>query len=152
MRERQSGFMNAIGGDARFEVLESVSGDFLRSKGAECMRYLLDKYGAKGIDVVYSHNDSMTLGALGVHARSRRAGDDHGGGADAGRDDPPKIMHPQAPPLGAMSSIQEIIEKVGRYASVGTPYMASETYVAGYADANYGVPTGSPIQNAHTTE
>ena len=66
MRERQQGFMSAIDGDARFEVLESVSGDFLRSKGAECMRWLLDKYGADGIDVLYSHNDSMTLGALEV--------------------------------------------------------------------------------------
>lgn len=66
MRERQAGFMQAIAGDARFEVIESVSGDFLRSKGEECMRYLLDKYGAAGIDVVYSHNDEMTLGALDV--------------------------------------------------------------------------------------
>lgn len=30
------------------------------------MRYLLEKYGAEGIDVVYSHNDEMTLGALKV--------------------------------------------------------------------------------------
>lgn len=30
------------------------------------MRYLLDKYGPEGIDVVYSHNDEMTLGALKV--------------------------------------------------------------------------------------
>ena len=66
MRDRQTGFMEVIGGDGRFEVLESVSGDFLRSKGEECMRYLLEKYGAKGIDVVYSHNDAMTLGALDV--------------------------------------------------------------------------------------
>lgn len=66
MRDRQAGFMQAIDGDGRFEVIESVSGDFLRSKGEECMRYLLDKYGPKGIDVVYSHNDEMTLGALDV--------------------------------------------------------------------------------------
>ena len=66
MRERQAGFMQAIAGDDRFTVIESVSGDFLRSKGEECMRYLLDKYGAEGIDVVFSHNDEMTLGALDV--------------------------------------------------------------------------------------
>lgn len=66
MRDRQAGFMQAIVGDDRFDVLESVSGDFLRSKGAECMRYLLDKYGAEGIDVAFCHNDEMTLGALGV--------------------------------------------------------------------------------------
>ena len=66
MRDRQAGFMQAIAGDGRFTVLESITGDFLRSKGRECMRTLLDKYGAAGIDVVYSHNDEMTLGALEV--------------------------------------------------------------------------------------
>ena len=66
MQDRQTGFMQAIRGDGRFTVLESVSGDFLRSKGEECMRYLLEKYGPDGIDVVYSHNDEMTLGALKV--------------------------------------------------------------------------------------
>lgn len=63
MRRRQLGFMQEIEGDERFTVLESVSGDFLRSKGEECMEYLLDKYGDQ-IDVLYSHNDGMTLGAL----------------------------------------------------------------------------------------
>ena len=66
MRDRQAGFVEAIAGDARFTVLESITGDFLRSKGRECMRTLLDRYGAEGIDVVYSHNDAMTLGALDV--------------------------------------------------------------------------------------
>ena len=70
MRERQAGFMQAIAGDDRFAVIESVSGDFLRSKGEECMRYLLDRYGEEGIDVVYSHNDEMTLGALDVLERA----------------------------------------------------------------------------------
>ncbi len=63
MRKRQEGFMDAIRGDSRLRVLESVNGDFLKSRGAECMRYLLEKYGS-GIDVLYSHNDEMTLGAL----------------------------------------------------------------------------------------
>ena len=66
MRDRQTGFLQAIAGDGRFTVLESITGDFLRSKGRECMRSLLDRYGAAGIDVVYSHNDAMTLGALDV--------------------------------------------------------------------------------------
>ncbi len=66
MRERQAGFMQAIDGDDRFTVIASVSGDFLRSKGEECMRSLLETYGAEGIDVIYSHNDEMTLGALDV--------------------------------------------------------------------------------------
>ncbi len=70
MRDRQRGFMDAIAGDPRFTVIDSISGDFLRSKGEECMTTLLDRYGADGIDVVYSHNDSMTLGALDVMDRA----------------------------------------------------------------------------------
>ena len=66
MRDRQRGFMDVIGKDQRFEIVDSVDGDFLRSKGEECMRDLLQKYGTDGIDVIYSHNDSMTLGALDV--------------------------------------------------------------------------------------
>lgn len=66
MRDRQKGFMDVIGQDARFTVIDSVDGDFLRSKGEECMRELLAKYGSDGFDVIYSHNDSMTLGALDV--------------------------------------------------------------------------------------
>ena len=66
MRDRQKGFMDVIGQDARFTVIDSVDGDFLRSKGEECMRELLAKYGSDGFDVIYSHNDSVTLGALDV--------------------------------------------------------------------------------------
>jgi len=65
MIERQSGFADVISNDARFTMLESVSGDFLLSKGRECMEYLLDKHGDT-IDVLYSHNDSMTIGAVEV--------------------------------------------------------------------------------------
>lgn len=65
MIERQSGFAQRINGDPRFTMLESVSGDFLLSKGRECMEYLLKKYGSS-IDVLYSHNDSMTIGAVEV--------------------------------------------------------------------------------------
>jgi simple sugar transport system substrate-binding protein len=63
MVERQRGFLDAIAGDKRMKVLESIDGDFLKSRGAECMRSLLETYG-DSIDVVYSHNDEMTLGAL----------------------------------------------------------------------------------------
>ena len=63
MRQRQAGFAEALAGDERMCVLESIDGDFLKSRGAECMRSLLEKYGDE-IDVVYSHNDEMTLGAL----------------------------------------------------------------------------------------
>ena len=66
MRERQRGFMDVISQDARFTVVDSICGDFLRSMGEECMRELLNRHGRDGIDVIYSHNDSMTLGALTV--------------------------------------------------------------------------------------
>ena len=73
MRDRQNGFMDVIGQDERFTVIDSVDGDFLRSKGEECMRDLLAKYGNDGFDVVYSHNDSMTLGALDVLEKTQDA-------------------------------------------------------------------------------
>jgi simple sugar transport system substrate-binding protein len=63
MMQRQQGFMDAIAGDDRMVVLESIDGDFLKSRGAECMRYLLETYG-DSIDVLYSHNDEMMIGAL----------------------------------------------------------------------------------------
>ncbi len=65
MRQRQAGFADAIAGDGRIHILESIDGDFIKSRGAECMKILLDKYGDE-IDVVYSHNDEMTLGAIPV--------------------------------------------------------------------------------------
>ena len=74
MQDRQRGFMDVIGKDERFTVIESVDGDFLQSKGEECMRELLQKYGTDGIDVIYSHNDAMTLGALNVLEKEETAG------------------------------------------------------------------------------
>ena len=61
--ERASGFRSMIAGDERFEIVETISGDFLRSKGKECMQALLERHGGE-IDVIYSHNDGMTLGAI----------------------------------------------------------------------------------------
>jgi len=63
MKQRHAGFMETIGQDPRMTILDSVDGDFLRSRGAECMRELLAEYGDQ-IDVVFSHNDEMTIGAL----------------------------------------------------------------------------------------
>lgn len=63
MRQRHIGFLDMLSDDERMVLLESVNGDFLRSKGAECMKYLLEKYGDQ-IDIIYSHNDEMTMGAL----------------------------------------------------------------------------------------
>ena len=77
MRERQRGFMDVIREDSRITIVDSICGDFLRSKGEECAVQLLDKYGKDGIDVIYSHNDSMTLGVLDIlEQRGMRPGKD----------------------------------------------------------------------------
>ena len=65
MISRYKGFHDLIDRDERFEVLDTISGDFLRSKGRECMETFLRKYPDQ-IDVLYSHNDAMTLGAIEV--------------------------------------------------------------------------------------
>ena len=62
MRQRQKGFEEAIAGNPKYEIIKTVSGDFLRSKGKECMRDVLRQ--THDIDVLYSHNDAMTLGAI----------------------------------------------------------------------------------------
>ena len=62
MKQRAIGFREMLEGDPRFTIIQSVSGDFLRSKGKECMENILAE--TLEIDVVYSHNDAMTLGAI----------------------------------------------------------------------------------------
>ena len=59
--KRAQGFREIIAGHP-FEIIYSVSGDFLRSKGYELMCTILDTL--DDIDVLYSHNDGMTLGAI----------------------------------------------------------------------------------------
>ena len=59
---RADGFRQIIENSPRFEIIYSVSGDFLRSRGYEIMRGILEEL--KDIDVLYSHNDGMTLGAM----------------------------------------------------------------------------------------
>ena len=54
-------FMTGI---QKFEIIYSESGDFLRSKGYELMDSILNRFNFNDIDVLYSHNDSMTLGAI----------------------------------------------------------------------------------------
>ena len=62
MRLRYAGFREELGDDQKFRILDSISGDFLRSKGKECMRELIAKH--PDIDVLYSHNDAITFGAI----------------------------------------------------------------------------------------
>ncbi len=62
MLQRAEGFREAIAGHENLRLIDSMSGDFLRPKGKECMKVLLEKH--ERIDVLYSHNDAMTLGAI----------------------------------------------------------------------------------------
>jgi simple sugar transport system substrate-binding protein len=47
-----------------FRIIYSESGDFLRSKGYELMCEILENEELRSMDVLFSHNDSMTLGAI----------------------------------------------------------------------------------------
>jgi simple sugar transport system substrate-binding protein len=80
--KRAQGFREVLAEHHNFEIIYSESGDFLRSKGYELMNSIFDRFkdnGPKspGFDVVYSHNDSMTLGAIdAMKERGIRPGTD----------------------------------------------------------------------------
>jgi len=59
---RAKGFREVIDSRPEFRIVESISGDFLRSKGYEIMQDILTRN--RNIDVVFSHNDGMTLGIM----------------------------------------------------------------------------------------
>ncbi|MDR3161022.1 MAG: ABC transporter substrate-binding protein [Spirochaetaceae bacterium] len=59
---RAEGFREILGSYPQFQIVFSESGDFLRSKGYELMRAVLDTH--RDIDAIFSHNDGMTLGVL----------------------------------------------------------------------------------------
>ena len=61
---RKEGFISKLDGNAQFEIVISVSGDFMRSKGKECMEEILKI--TPDIDVLYAHNDDMALGAIEI--------------------------------------------------------------------------------------
>lgn len=62
MKQRTIGFREVIAANENLQIIHSVSGDFLRSKGKECMEIFLSQ--THDVDVLYSHNDAMTLGAI----------------------------------------------------------------------------------------
>ncbi len=67
--ERAEGFRSLIRNYPKFKIIYSQDGDFLRSRGKEMMDQIISQNGGlkingKSIDVIYSHNDSMTLGLL----------------------------------------------------------------------------------------
>jgi simple sugar transport system substrate-binding protein len=63
---RYEGFRSVISSDPKFEVIFSASGDFMLSKGREIMQQVLELYRPGDINVLYSHNDDMTFGAIEV--------------------------------------------------------------------------------------
>jgi len=62
MQGRAEGFRELLANNPKYEIVQTISGDFLRSKGKEKMIELLRS--VPNIDVLFSHNDSMTLGAI----------------------------------------------------------------------------------------
>lgn len=61
---RYKGFRDVISSYPKFSVIFSEDGDFMLSKGEEIMQKILRLYDPKDIDVLYSHNDDMTFGAI----------------------------------------------------------------------------------------
>jgi len=63
---RYKGFREVLSAYPKFKVIFSEDGDFMGSKGRELMQKILSLHAAKDIDVLYSHNDDMTFGAIEV--------------------------------------------------------------------------------------
>jgi len=63
---RYEGFRGVISSHPQFRVIFSEDGDFMLSKGREIMQQVLAHHDPKDIDVLYSHNDDMTFGAMEV--------------------------------------------------------------------------------------
>lgn len=60
---RSKGFEEVIKENPNIRIIGSGAGDFMRSKGKELMEKFLKDEG-KNINVVFSHNDDMALGAI----------------------------------------------------------------------------------------
>jgi galactofuranose transport system substrate-binding protein len=63
---RYAGFREVLAPYPKFKVIFNEDGDFMASKGREIMQKVLARHDAKDIDVLYSHNDDMTFGAIDV--------------------------------------------------------------------------------------
>lgn len=61
--DRKRGFQEIIASDPRYQIIRSQSGDFTRARGKEVMEAFLKAEGRR-IDVLYSHNDDMAIGAI----------------------------------------------------------------------------------------
>lgn len=76
---RGNGFNDALAASpnkAKYNIIASQTGDFTRAKGQEVMESFLKSYGDK-IDVLFSHNDDMALGAIqAIEAAGLKPGKD----------------------------------------------------------------------------
>ena len=61
---RYEGLREVFAEHPKFEIVTSISGDFMRSKGRECMEMILQE--TPDIDIIYAHNDDMALGAIEI--------------------------------------------------------------------------------------
>jgi galactofuranose transport system substrate-binding protein len=61
--DRKRGFQEIISADPRYKIIRSQTGDFTRAKGKEVMEAFLKAEG-KRINVLFSHNDDMAIGAI----------------------------------------------------------------------------------------
>jgi len=74
--DRAAGFGDAIKG-TKIDTIASQTGDFTRDGGKKVMEGFLQKYGVKGIDLVFAHNDDMALGAIeAIEAAGGKPGKD----------------------------------------------------------------------------
>ncbi|WP_426564158.1 substrate-binding domain-containing protein [Angustibacter sp. McL0619] len=74
--DRAAGFGDAIKG-TQIKTIASQTGDFTRDGGKKVMEGFLQKYGVKGINLVFAHNDDMALGAIeAIEAAGGKPGTD----------------------------------------------------------------------------
>jgi galactofuranose transport system substrate-binding protein len=74
--DRAAGFADAIKG-TQIKTIASQTGDFTRDGGKKVMEGFLQKFGVKGINLVFAHNDDMALGAIeAIEAAGGKPGTD----------------------------------------------------------------------------
>jgi len=61
---RYEGVREVFEENPKFEIVYTITGDFMRSKGKECMEIILQE--APDIDIIYAHNDDMAMGAIEI--------------------------------------------------------------------------------------
>lgn len=61
--DRRKAFADGLAKHPDLKIIDSQSADFSRAKGKEVMEAFIKKHG-KSIEIVYSHNDDMALGAI----------------------------------------------------------------------------------------